>query len=189
MESPMNIRFFIPALAVALLGPVAAHAERAYTTTTLALRAGPGSEYPRLERIPRDMRVEVHGCLDRFDWCDVSYRGTRGWLDGEALVVRSEGRRSRVTEYWPRARGPIVTFSFDSYWDNNYNRRSFYRDRDDWRNRSRGWRGRDQDRDGIPNRFDRDQDGDGVRNDRDRDRDGDGVRNNRDSRPNNPRQP
>ncbi len=90
----------------------------------------------------------------------------------------------RGTEHaGPRIALPMLTFSFDTYWHDNYRRSGFYRDRDRYRDFAR----RDQDRDGIPNRFDRDRDGDGIRNNRDRDRDGDGVRNRNDLAPNNPR--
>lgn len=197
----MKSYFMIPALAAAMLVPVVAHAERAYTTSNLSMRAGPGRDYPRIARLPSNVRVNLLGCLNRYDWCDVTYRGARGWVNGDALAIRYDDRRVRVFEYGPHIRLPIITFSFDSYWDNHYNRRPFYNDRDVWRDRWRGWGGgRDQDRDGVPNRADRDQDGDGIRNsrdsdrdgdgirnDRDRDRDGDGVRNNRDRNPNRPR--
>jgi uncharacterized protein YraI len=130
----------------------------------------------------RNTRVQIHGCINRYDWCDVSVRGARGWVEGDDLRLRYQGRPVRIVEYGPRIALPTLTFSFDRYWNDNYRRSGFYRDRDRYRDFAR----RDQDRDGVPNRFDRDRDGDGIRNNRDRDRDGDGVRNNRDQKPNNP---
>jgi len=183
----MKARFLIPVLAAAIFLPVAAaSAATGYTTDNLTMRAGPGGEYPRIDRLPRGAKVNVHGCIDRFDWCDVTFRGRRGWVDGDEITVPYRGRRVAIMEYGPRISVPVISFSFDTYWDSHYRRASFYRDRDNWRERWRGWSRVDQDRDGIPNRFDRDRDGDGVRNNRDRDRDGDGVRNNRDDAPNNP---
>jgi uncharacterized protein YraI len=175
-------RFAAPALALAMAIPAVAEAAPGFTDSRVALRAGPGGDYPRIETLQRNTRVNIHGCIRRYDWCDVSIGRIRGWVPADELMFRYQGRPVRVMEYGPRISLPTLTFSFDTYWDNNYRRSNFYRDRDRYR---AVWR-RDQDRDGIPNAFDRDRDGDGVRNNRDRDRDGDGVRNNRDPQPNNP---
>ncbi len=171
----MKLRLIIPTLAAALLVSVAADAATGYTTGRLNLRAGPGRDYPTIEVLRRDTRVTVFGCLDRFDWCDVQRGRQRGWVDGDSLVIPYQGRRVGIIEYGPRLRLPMLTFSFDNYWDTYYRRAGFYRDRDSWRERWRGWSNRvDQDHDGIPNRIDRD-------------RDNDGVPNRRDDAPNNPR--
>ena len=136
----------------ALMVPLAAKAEFAFTARGTALRAGPGNDYPRLDRIPPNVRVYLHGCLSGFDWCDVTVGRYRGWIDGDRLVVPYQGRRMSVIEIGPRARLPLLAFHFDNYWDENYGRRSFYRDRDRWR---RDFAQRyDRDHDGVPNRFD-----------------------------------
>lgn len=171
----------VAALTMAL--PAEAQAAPGYTESRVALRAGPGYDYPRVSNLGRNTRVNIHGCIRRFDWCDVSVRGVRGWMPADELYYRYQGRPVRVVEYGPRIALPTLVFSFDSYWNDNYRGSGFYRDR----NRYRQVWSRDQDRDGVPNRFDRDRDGDGVRNNRDRDRDGDGVRNRNDRAPNNPR--
>ena len=201
-------RYDAPALALAMAIPAAAQAAPGYTDSRVALRAGPGGEYPRIVTLDRNTRVNIVGCIRRYDWCEVSMRGVRGWVPADELMFRYRGRPVRVMEYGPRMSLPTLTFSFDTYWDNNYRGSNFYRDRDRYR---QVW-SRDQDRDGIPNRFDRDRDGDGVRNnrdpqpnspgvnrvdrdldndgisnDRDSDRDGDGVRNRKDDAPSNPR--
>lgn len=176
-------RTLVPLVALAVAIPAIAHAAPGYTDSRVAMRAGPGYDYPRVTDLGRNTRVNIHGCIRRYDWCDVSVRGVRGWVPSDELLFRYRGRPVRVVEYGPRISLPMLTFSFDTYWDDNYRRSSFYRDRDRWRDY---WR-RDQDRDGVPNRVDRDRDGDGIRNNRDRDRDGDGVRNRNDPAPNNPR--
>lgn len=181
----MKLRFIVPVLAAAMAISAVAEAATGYTTERLNVRAGPGRDYPTIDTVRRDTKVTVHGCLRRYDWCDVSKGRMRGWVDGDSLVIPYRGRRVGMIEYGPRIQMPIISFNFDSYWDNNYRRASFYRERASWRERWQNW-ARDQDRDGVPNRFDRDRDGDGVRNNVDRDRDGDGVRNNRDDAPNNP---
>ncbi len=152
-------KFLISAvLGAAMLVPALAKAEVAFTSDSMIVRAGPGHDYPRIDRLPPNMRVRLYGCIDRFDWCDVSFGGIRGWVDGERLFVPYQGRRVRVIEYGPRLSLPLVSFGFDSYWDEHYRRHGFYRERDHWRSF------RDRDHDGVPNRFDRDRDGDGVPN-------------------------
>ena len=139
----------------ALMVPLAAKAEFAFTARGTALRAGPGNDYPRLDRIPANVRVYLHGCIDRYEWCDVTVGRERGWIDGDRLVYPYEGRRMSIIEIGPRARLPILGFHFDNYWDENYangRRHSFYRDRDRWR--PQDFARRDSDRDGTPNRFD-----------------------------------
>lgn len=178
-----SARYALPLAALVMALPAAAQAAQGFTEGRVALRAGPDNDYPRVTTLNRNTRVQIHGCINRYDWCDVSVRGARGWVEGEDLRLRYQGRPVRVIEYGPRIALPMLTFSFDTYWNDNYRRSGFYRDRDRYRDYAR----RDQDRDGIPNRFDRDRDGDGIRNNRDRDRDGDGVRNRNDPAPNNPR--
>jgi uncharacterized protein YraI len=183
----MKMRFVLPIFAAVLVSTAAAEAATAYTTERLTLRAGPGGDYPRIDSVSRNTRVTVHGCVNGFNWCDISRGRMRGWVDGDELVVPFRGRRIELEDYSRRGQLPIISFRFDNYWDRHYRRASFYRDRDTWRERWRGWSGpRDQDRDGIANRFDRDQDGDGIREGRDRDRDNDGVNNRRDRNPDNP---
>ena len=198
--------FLATVLGAALMVPAAANAAVAYLTNPTSLRAGPGRDFPRLDRLPPNARVELYGCVDRFDWCDVRFGRVRGWIDGDNLYVPWQGRRVRVMEYGPRLSLPVISFRFDNYWNDHYRGRPFYRERDRFRAFA------DRDRDGIPNRVDRDRDGDGVPNrfdrnpnnpnvrprggdeDRDgvpnrfdRDRDGDGTPNRRDARPDNPR--
>ncbi len=183
----MKLRYVIPVLAATVFASAAAEAATGYTTERLTMRAGPGREYPRIDSVASNTRVTVHGCVDRYDWCDISRGRQRGWVDGDELVMPFQGRRVKVMQYGPRVNLPVITFRLDNYWDEHYRRASFYRDRDSWRERWRGWSGMpDSDHDGRPNVVDRDDDNDGIRDNRDRDRDGDGVRNNRDRNPNNP---
>ena len=183
-------------LGAALMASTAASAAVAYLTRPTSLRAGPGGDFPRLDRLPPNARVEILGCVDRFDWCDVRFGRMRGWVDGDNLFVPWQGRRVRVMEYGPRLSLPVISFRFDNYWDEHYRGRPFYRERERFRAFA------DRDHDGIPNRFDRtpngrgpnggppgrrDEDHDGIPDRVDRDRDGDGVPNRFDSRPDNRR--
>ena len=204
MKNKFAKLFGATVLGAALFAPVAANAAVAYLTDSTSLRAGPGRDFPRIERLPSNVRVELYGCIDRFDWCDVRVGRMRGWVDGDDLTVPWRGRRVGIIEYGPRLSLPLISFRIDNYWDEHYRRHTFYRDRDRYRAFA------DRDHDSIPNRFDRDRDGDGrpnrvdptpngrppgrgdedrdgIPNRFDRDRDGDGTPNRADRRPDNPR--
>ena len=148
----MKKTLFASLFGAALMLPLAAQAETAFTSGSVSLRSGPSEEFPRIDRLRSNQRVNLHGCIDRFDWCDVSVGRDRGWVDGSRLVIPYQGRRVRVMEYGPRINVPMLSFNF-GYWDDHYRGRGFYRDRDNWRGRdfARRW---DRDGDGVPNRFD-----------------------------------
>jgi len=100
-----------------------------YVTVDLNLRAGPNTDYPAVTVIPAGTPIFVHGCLEGYGWCDVSYGDYRGWSYGEYLDVVSGGDRVYIVEAAP----PIITFSFVDYWDRYYVGRPFYRERDRYR--------------------------------------------------------
>ena len=54
-------------LGAALMASTAASAAVAYLTRPTSLRAGPGGDFPRLDRLPPNARVEILGCVDRFE--------------------------------------------------------------------------------------------------------------------------
>ncbi len=157
-------RTMAPIAALAIAAPAIAHAATGFTDGRTVMYAGPGDDYPRVETLRNNTPVRIHGCIARYDWCDVSVGRMHGWVEGDDLKMRYRGRPVTVEGYGPRMSLPTLTFRFDSYWDNNYRRSGFYRDRNNWRERAM----RDQDRDGVPNRIDRDRDGDGTPNRRDR---------------------
>lgn len=154
--------------AAALAGVVAAPAgtanasERAVATTNVNLRAGPSTDYPVVDVLVAGERLRVFGCLQTRSWCDVRFRGQRGWISANYISLTGgnySGRRD-----FDAYSAPVITFSVDSYWGDHYRSRNFYGDRD----RFRGHRGPDRDR---GHRGDRGRDHD--RGDyRDRDRDG-----------------
>ena len=57
-------------LAVALV-PAAARAEPAVTTQDVNMRAGPDASYPRVATLGRGVTVDVVGCVEGWQWCDV----------------------------------------------------------------------------------------------------------------------
>lgn len=142
----MSIKHAIRTAAVALglavmAGP--ALAADAYTTSDLNLRAGPGTDYPRIGIIGDNTLVNVQGCLNGWSWCDVIIEGDRGWVSGRGLVLARNEGRIYFRDEAPRLGVPVITFNVDRYWGDNYRDRRFYRDRDRWHD---GHRGRDRDR-------------------------------------------
>lgn len=148
-----------------------ASAQEAFTTGDVNMRAGPGSRYPVVTTIPEGREVFIHGCLSNWDWCDVSWRRTRGWVFSDYLEAMWRGRRVVFDEYRTFVDIPFVSFGF-GYWDRWYRDRPWYDDWDHWHSR------RDKHRDGDWDKDHRDDDGDRTRY-RDRD-DGDQTRDNRD---------
>ena len=62
----------------------------ASATTELNLRAGPGPEYAIESVIPAAGDVEVVGCLDNGEWCEVSFDGQQGWAYAAYLTTPVE---------------------------------------------------------------------------------------------------
>jgi uncharacterized protein YraI len=158
-------------LAIAVAGvavaPQLALALPAVTTEPTNLRAGPAFDFPVVDRIPADARVNVLGCVRGFRWCDVSWRDARGWVPGNELAYLDGGRRVTIVDYGPRIGLPVVFFSFDTYWDRHYRGRTWYGERARWRT---VWRDRER---GDRQAGDRDRDREGRNQDRTERRDAD----------------
>jgi len=119
-------------LSLAVLLSLTAFADQAhaqfgpgFVSTTINLRAGPGQNYPAFVRIGAHQPVQVYGCLDGYNWCDVGYGGTRGWVHSRYLVLQQYNEP--VISYGPQVGVPIIIFNQDTYWDRYYRDRPFYR--------------------------------------------------------------
>ena len=139
--------------------------DAAVITTDLNMRAGPSSRFPVITTLPADVRVEIYGCVDGYEWCDVSWRGNRGWVFADYLNYRYDGRLVPVVDYGPRIGIDVVGFSVDSYWQSHYRDRPWYDDRSRWitiwDRDGRDYRGRDR-RDVRDRDWDRDRDRDPI---------------------------
>ena len=142
------IRFL--ALIALMLGAGAALAEQAYTVTSVSLRAGPDRDYPVVVSLPANVLVEVLGCVDDYQWCDVDTGYDRGWVFAGSLAVPYRNRRVPLSGYGATVGVPIVIFSVNRYWDDHYQQRSWYRDRDRWENRPPRFRPSDRPYPGRP---------------------------------------
>ncbi len=111
------------------LAPAAAQSMQGYTAGPTRLYSGPLRAYPSVRTIRGGTRVSVHGCLRDWSWCDVTYRTDRGWIAGNALRIRQNGRRHGLAADMGIG---VTTFSFGAYWDNHYQGRTFYGQRQRW---------------------------------------------------------
>lgn len=131
------------ALAGALFAlPGVAAAASAIVTTDLNIRTGPGTGYQAFDTIPARSPVTVYGCATSYNWCDIGWAGTRGWVSGSYLAYREGG------EYYGEPIGsigmaigvPVVTFSVGEYHDRWYRGRPWYHGRHHWRDDRPRWR-------------------------------------------------
>lgn len=115
-----------------------AQAQTAYITTNANLRAGPDVGYPRVLTVPSGVSVQVYGCINDWSWCDIAWRDQRGWISGALLGYNHSGRRVPVSGYGAQLGLPIVSFVFDSYWNDHYRNSAWYGNRDRWRTHQPG---------------------------------------------------
>jgi uncharacterized protein YraI len=122
-------------LALALLLSVAslsAQAQSGYVTVNLNMRAAPDIDYPLITTLRVGSAISVLGCVDDYQWCDVTAYGERGWISGDYIEYEYQNRRVPLYGYGVQIGIPIISFVIGDYWGSHYNHRSFYRDRDRW---------------------------------------------------------
>ena len=112
--------------------------ERARVTSELNMRAGPSTEFPVVDVLPANGRVDVYGCVRGYSWCDVIFRGERGWVSSSFLNFYRGGTYIAFDRYRTYAEVPIISFSVGSYWGSHYRGRNWYGNRDRFVN---VWRG------------------------------------------------
>ncbi len=120
------------AAAIGLASPAFAHASEAYVTTDVRLMAGPDEDYPVVDNLEPGSEVDIQGCTEDSEWCDVIAYGERGWVPGGALEFEYDNQWVLVPEYAPSYGIPVVSFSIERYWDSYYRHRPFYGRRWDW---------------------------------------------------------
>jgi uncharacterized protein YraI len=113
-----------------------ASAQNAYTARPMNLRAGPNRAYPMVVQVDSGAPLDVHGCLDGWSWCDVSFEGNRGWMYGGGISFAYNGGRVPLYSYGPQLGLPIITFSLGAYWGQYYQGRPWYGQRNVWAHRN-----------------------------------------------------
>lgn len=114
-------------VAALLLAPTAALAAPGIVTVSTGLRAGPGSGFPLVDRIPEGARVNIHGCLRGNAWCDVSFSDDRGWVSSQYLEYLYRNHYVYLPDYVDEIDVPVVPFVLSSYWSSHYDGRPWYR--------------------------------------------------------------
>ncbi len=110
----------------------AANAYEAYVNNPAPILTGPSPDYPPVVYLHGGETVEVYGCLDDYDWCDIQFRDFRGWFDASQMSFNYQGQSVPFDEYGYDVGFPVVTFSLGDYWGRYYRDRPFFRERDRW---------------------------------------------------------
>ena len=117
-----------------LLAPTAALAAPGIVTASTGVRAGPGPGFPLVGRIPGGSRVNVHGCVKGYAWCDVSWSADRGWVSSQNLKYLYRNKYVYLPDYVDVIDVPVVPFVLSSYWSSYYPGRPWYQRRAHWNN-------------------------------------------------------
>ncbi|WP_210260091.1 SH3 domain-containing protein [Hongsoonwoonella zoysiae] len=141
------VKFLSLSLCVLSSAPSLA-AELATASSSVNLRAGPGTNYQVLTTVPAGASVTVYSCNSGYSWCDIDFAGQRGYVAGKYLNYAVQGT------YYGRALPAIgLTLGLPLFWDSYPVYRPIYRPRPPiyrpphrppgWRppgNRPPGWR-------------------------------------------------
>jgi uncharacterized protein YraI len=120
------------------LTPVASFAQQyANLARDANLRAGPSRDYPVVAELPAGMSVWVDGCINGYQWCDVTVGPDRGWIYAGNIIYPYQGGRVPLLNYGAVIGIGIIAFSVGDYWDNHYRTRPWYPQRQNWIDRPR----------------------------------------------------
>ncbi len=87
----------------------------ATATTDLNLRSGPGPQYEVVGVIDGDESVDMAGCTEGGEWCEVTYDGTSGWAYSAYLTAPIEGPEAEpVVVYQNTADVAIIEYEDDN---------------------------------------------------------------------------
>ncbi len=120
------------ALLISTASAAPAFAANGSTSEAVQLQAGPGSEYPDVMRLAPNLKITIHGCARAFDWCDVEWRGNRGWVPAATVDYRMDDTLLPVNNYGSRIGLPQIDFDLTRYWDTHYRQRPWYAQRQEW---------------------------------------------------------
>lgn len=128
---PNCLRSFV---AAAALLPVAAYASLAVTTQGVNMRAGPDASYPRVAALGGGVQVDVVGCVQGWQWCDVIAGPNRGWVYAQYLSYYYNNVPTPIYYGGPALGIPLISFSIGPYWDDYYRGRPWWNNRTYWYN-------------------------------------------------------
>jgi uncharacterized protein YraI len=129
-------RLISSAIAAVLLSATAsAFAYDGFATDTVNLRAGPDIDYPVVTVVPPGAPLSIQGCTNGYEWCDVIFDDTRGWVAGSYVQYEYNDQPVLLSGYGSRIGVPIVSFVIGDYWGSYYRNRPFWVERDRWYSR------------------------------------------------------
>ena len=106
--------------------PAGVAAVTATLTAGVHLRAGPDIVYPSVMIVPPGAVVQVYGCEQAYNWCDVQAGADRGWVDAAYLQAPAPSGAVVIASSPAVVGVPIVTFSFNNYWNTYYAGQPWY---------------------------------------------------------------
>lgn len=108
--------FFLMAAAfLTFAGPQPSQAAQGYSTVDVNVRSGPGTGYSIIDTIDKNRLLDIRACTPNWTWCEVSMRGTRGWVKESQLRAVYKDRRVQISNYGERLSIPAVTFNKNDY--------------------------------------------------------------------------
>jgi uncharacterized protein YraI len=113
--------------------PAQARPWTGYAIADVNERAGPSTLYPAIIVIPAGAPILIYGCLEDYSWCDISWGPYRGWMAANYLETTYGSRAVPLPGYIGPLGIPLITFEFDTYWDDYYRDEPFFRDSYRWR--------------------------------------------------------
>jgi uncharacterized protein YraI len=113
-------------LLILMWAPAGFAAVTATLTAGVHLRAGPAIGYPSVMLVPPGAVVQVFGCEEGYNWCDVQFGADRGWVDAAFLQAPAPSGPVVIATSPAVIGVPIVAFSFNTYWNAYYVGRPWY---------------------------------------------------------------
>jgi uncharacterized protein YraI len=118
-----------------LCGSSLAAAATATVTSSVNVRAGPGTSFPTATWLLTGTTVTVEGCLPDWRWCDVVAGRDRGWVYSRYLSVRSNDRVATIRAGGASLGLPETEFALGPYWDAHYRNKIWYPRKAEWQQR------------------------------------------------------
>jgi uncharacterized protein YraI len=91
MQRSLKLAVLVSAIG-ALFVSAPAFALDAYSTTHLNLRSGPGTQYPVVGVLDKELQSTVTGCIADWSWCAVDAKGVNGWVSSQYLLMAEGGK-------------------------------------------------------------------------------------------------
>jgi len=107
----MKMKMPLAAAAATLAIATSAIAFQGTATIDLPLRSGPGPMHSIIGTIERQAPVEVEGCIENGNWCQVSYNGKRGWAHAGNIGAQTQGRTVVISEARSTMQVPVVRYT------------------------------------------------------------------------------